>query len=242
VSSRKNNVTFGSKDNELNYCEIKNAIIGVQADTVFNNNPNVIISNSKILNMNAYGIFGQGTSIKAWNTVVSNCGITALKLSIGGSYEFYHCTVYNTWGYSNRQTATLSINNYYFDINGNIQVRPITKAFFGNCIIYGNKENEIEFDSVPAPGIFNYKFQNSIVKIDPAVPTSNPIHWINAFKNENPELKNPDINDYSLDTLSYSKDKGDLIILYDPLFLWDINNINRTSYGPPDLGAYERED
>ena len=39
---------LGSRDNELNYCEIKNAIIGIQADSVFSSNPCVKITNSKI--------------------------------------------------------------------------------------------------------------------------------------------------------------------------------------------------
>lgn len=228
----------GSKDNELNYSDIKNAIIGIQADTVVNNNPNVTLSNCRILNMNAAGIFGQGTYIIASNCIIANCGQYAAALTIGGSYEFYHCTIYNTWMYSNRQTASVILNNYYQDINGNIQVRPITKANFGNCIIYGNKENEVEFDSVPLQGLFTYKFQNSLIKIDPAYNTNNLSRWINIYKNENPSLKNPDYEDYSLDTLSFAKDKGDLGI--GNLFQLDYKMNNRLNYGLPDLGAFER--
>lgn len=230
----------GSKDNLLNYCEIKNAIIGIQADTVVNSNPNVTLSNSKILNMNAVGIFGQGTNILAWNCVIANCGQYAAALTIGGSYEFYHCTIYNAWRYSNRQTPSLVLNNYYQDIYGVVQVRPLNKAYFGNCIIYGNKENEIELDAFSLTNYFNYTFKNCLLKIDPTANTSDILHWDNIFKNENPDIKNPEINDFSLDTLSFSKDKGDVGI--GNMYPLDILMNSRLNFGAPDLGAYERED
>jgi hypothetical protein len=229
---------MGSKDNILNFCEIKNAIIGIQADTFMNANPNLTLSNSKILNMNVAGIYGQGTSIYAWNCVIANCGEYLTALTIGGHYEFYHCTFYNNWLYANRQTPSLLLTNYYQDIHGNYQVRPITNATFGNCIIYGNKENEISFDSVPLPGLMNYKFQNCIVKADETVNTNTSMHWLNIFKNKVPGLKSPSGNDFSLDTLSFAKDKGDFLI--GSAFPVDIKLNSRISDGFPDLGAYER--
>ena len=231
-------VVSGSKDNVLNYCEIKNAIIGIQADAQYGTNPKITISNSKVLNMNAVGIFAQNTSIKAWNCVIANCGQYAAALTLGGFYEFYHCTFINNWGYSNRQTPSLVLNNYYQDIYGDIHVYPLDKAYFGNCIIYGNKENEIGLDPFPTAGTFNYTFKNSLLKIDPATNTSDLLHWDNIFKNENPSLKNPEYNDYSLDTLSFAKDKGDLGI--GNLYPLDFKMNSRLNYGLPDLGAFER--
>jgi hypothetical protein len=230
----------GSKDNRLDFCEIKNAIIGIQSDTMANSNYTVEISNSKILNMNAVGIFGQGTNIKAWNCVIANCGQYALALTIGGSYEFYHCTIYNSWPYANRQTPSLILNNYYQDINGNYHVRPLNNATFGNCIIYGSLENEIVFDAFNASSTFNYKFTNSLLKIADTVATSNFAHWENIYKNNLPGIKNPSTGDFSLDTLAYAKDKGDLTIGGN--YPSDILQNSRISFGLPDLGAYERQD
>ncbi len=228
----------GSKDNVLNYCEIKNAIIGVQADTTMNTNPTVIVSNTKILNMNAVGIFGQGAYIQAWNNVITNCGQFALYLSIGGKYQFYHCTIYNTWQYANRQTPSVLLNNYYQDVNGVYQVRPLNEATFTNCIIYGNLENEVAFDAIYA-GTFNYKFKNTLLKIADTTNTSNNIHWENVYKNHTPGLKNPDNDDFSLDTLAFVKDKG---YFASWPYEKDILEISRYSFGMPDLGAYERQD
>lgn len=229
----------GSKDNVLNYCEIKNAIIGVQADTTMNTNPTVIVSNTKILNMNAVGIYGQGAYILAWNDIVANCGQFALYLTIGGKYQFYHCTIYNTWQYANRQTPSVLLNNYYQDINGNYQIRDLNEATFVNCIIYGNLENEVAFDAIYA-GTFNYKFKNSLLKIADTTNTSNILHYENIFKNHTPGLKNPDNDDFSLDTMAFVKDIGTNGI--DPYFN-DIIGTYRFQYGlHPDLGAYERQD
>jgi hypothetical protein len=130
----------GSMDNVFNFSEIKNAIIGIQVDTLANlSKPTLLLSNSKIENMTSAGIYAQGSTIEAFNNLITNCGQFAVALTIGGSYEFYHCTIGNYWGFSTRTTPSLLLNNYYVDVNSNIQVRPISKALFGNCIIYGNK-------------------------------------------------------------------------------------------------------
>ena len=228
----------GSKDNSLNYCEIQNAIIGIQADTVINTNPTVTISNTKILNMNAVGIFAQGAKILAWNNVIANCGQCAVALTIGGTYQFYHCTIYNSWQYANRQTPSVLLNNYYQDVNGNYQVRELNEATFGNCIIYGNLENEIGLDAFSATSTFNFKFEYSLLKIAETIPTTDVLRWDNIYKNNLPGLKNPSADDFSLDTLAFAKDKGDSGI--GSMYPLDINMENRLSDGHPDLGAYER--
>lgn len=230
----------GSKDNVLNYCEIKNAIIGIQVDTLANlSQPTLTLSNSKILNMNAAGIYARGSTVLSYNTVIANCGQYAIALTIGGAYRFYHCTVYNAWAYSNRQTPSVILNNYYLDVNGIYQVRPLSEAFFGNCIVYGNKDSEIELDAFPSAGVFNFKFENTLLKISPDINTQNPANWLDIFKNNSPGFKNAGNNDFSLDTLAFAKDKGKLSLVFSE-WVYDINSNNRTADGYPDIGAYER--
>ncbi len=231
---------MGSKDNVLNYCEIRNAIIGIQVDTLASiMQPTLTISNSKILNMNVAGIFAQGSTIKAWNCIIANCGRFAIALTIGGHYEFYHCTIYNTWYYNNRQTPSVWINNYYQDIFGNIHVRPLEKAYFGNCIIYGNKESEVLIDEYPNSPIFNFEFQNCLIKISSSINTQNPINWNNIFINEHPRLKDPSNEIFELDTLSFCIDKGDFNI--GSMYPIDYKGNSRISDLKPDLGAFERQ-
>lgn len=230
----------GSKDNVFNFSEIKNAIIGIQVDSIGDEiKPTLLISNSKIENMTSTAIYAQGAVIKAYNNVISNCGQFGVALTIGGSYEFYHCTIGNYWGFSTRSTPSLLINDYYFDINGILNARPITKALFGNCIIYGNKTSEVYIDLYDNSKL-NYKFDHSLIKVDPDFSTSDPEFFESILVNKDPKFIDPYEGNFELDTLSVAKDFGkyDYGILYD----LDINLQNRTSDSGPDLGAYERNE
>jgi len=230
----------GAKDNELEYVNIKNGTFGLWADTVVTpNTPNLTIRNCRIENMSAVGIMGQGTSIHASNTVLANCGQMALYLNIGGSYEFYHCTVGNYWGsFSNRTTPSLAMSNYYEDVNGQIHVRPIEKALFGNCIIYGNKESELvideHFDSkIP------YLFDHCLVKVDPQeYDIDDSEHFINVINLEDPGFVDYQNNNLELDTLSPAKDAAS--IAFAVQYPIDIKGNSRLGELGPDIGAYER--
>lgn len=228
-----------SEQNTLNYCDIKNAIIGVQADTLANTQyPTATITNCKIINMNSVGIYGRGSSIVAANTIVANCAQYAIALVYGGTYEFTHCTIYNNWGFSNRTTPSIVLNNYYKDVNGVYQVRPLYKANFGNCIITGNKEDELLVDAFPSSPIFEYKFDHCILKVGTSINTNDAAHYNQIYKNLSPGLKNPELNNFELDTLSNSRDKGNFSLVGD--YYLDYNQNSRLNPPAPDLGAFER--
>jgi hypothetical protein len=228
----------GSKDHVFEFSEIRNAIIGIQVDTLANlDKPTLFLANCKIENMTSAGLFAQGSTVEAYNTLIANCGQFAAALTIGGSYEFYHCTFANYWGYSTRKTPSILLNNYYIDIYGSTQVRNLNKALFGNCIIYGNKESEIVLDK-NLSGEFNFKFDHSLIKVSADFSTNDPIFFENVIKNENPTFKDPYKYDYELDTLSIAKDAGK--VEFGLRFPLDIKLDNRTTDAGPDLGAFER--
>ncbi len=228
----------GSKDNIFDFTEIKNAIIGIQVDTLANTSkPTLLLSNSKIENMTSAGIYAQGTTIEAYNNLIANCGQYAVALTIGGSYEFYHCTIGNYWSYSTRTTPSLLLTNYYIDINGDTQIRDINKAIFGNCIVYGNKESEVYIDR-HENGTLDFKFDHTLIKVNEEFSTSNPLNFVNIISHESPNFIDPFNNNFELDTLSIAKDKGK--IEYGIQFPFDLNLQNRTLDGAPDLGAFER--
>jgi len=226
----------GSKNNILSYSVINNAIIGIQVDTFTNiTKPTLDISNTRIENMTSAGIYAQGSTIKAYNCLISNCGQYAIALTLGGDYEFNHCTIANYWNYSTRSTPSLLINNYYTDINNNIQLRPLNNATFGNCIIYGNKENEIVLDNDSNTN-FNFKFDHCLIKTN--IQTENANNFENIIKNITPNFISKFGSDYQLDTLSVAKDYGKIEI--GELFPIDINGNSRISDNGPDLGSFER--
>ena len=217
-----------SIDNEINHAIIRNGIIGVHVDTVGNSlNPTLTINNTKIENMLSTGIFAQGSYIKATNCVISSCGQYAVVLSIGGNYDFRHCTVGNYYNYSSRQTPSVVLNNYYEDIFGNFQVRALNKAYFGNCIIYGSVEEEVLLDNYSTSSTFNYTFDHCLLRTK-----INSDSLISCIKNEDPQFVDYRKNNYKLQGNSPAIGAG--IPIGVPQ---DIEGVDRGS--TPDLGAYQ---
>lgn len=227
----------GSKDNQIDYAIFKNGYIGIEADTLGNSsNPTLTINNTIIKNMANIGILGQGTKLTATNCVIANCAQYALVCNIGGDYDFRHCSIGNYWS-SSRQTPSLLLNNWYDAGDYGIQIRDLTNAYFGNCIIYGNIENEIGLDKKDN-GAFNYTFDHCLLKVNSDVNTSTA-NFINILSNQDPKFKNTAEYDLSLDTLSPAKDVADITIANS--VPTDFLGEDRLKDGKPDLGAYERK-
>tara|TARA_B100001029_G_C15048761_1_gene449109 strand:+ start:586 stop:2118 length:1533 start_codon:yes stop_codon:yes gene_type:complete len=231
-------LTSRSLDNVVEYAFIKNGTIGLHIDSVTNQNPSLHIKNSIINNMSGLGILGQGAHIEGENLLISNAGQYALALNIGGEYDFKHCTFANYYNLTSRQTPSIFINNYYEDINGQIQYRELLKANFGNCIIYGDNENEILFDALDGSSL-NYLFDHCLVKMDLSVyDPENDNLFQNTMINEDPLFLDKSIWDFRLDSLSpalnYGKDEIANLVPYDLDGNYRLNN--------PDLGCFERVD
>jgi hypothetical protein len=230
----------GSIDNEIDYAIIRNGETGIQVDTVGNSpNPTLRISNSMIYNMTSIGLLAQGTNIEAANCVFANCGSYAVALTLGGSYDFRHCTLGNYWRDFQRFSG-LVLNNYYIDINENVQVRPLEKAYFGNCLIYGETRDELTIDKATGDGTFNYMFDHCIIKTE--LEVNDPLHYTATTRNAEPWFRDPYNEEFQPDsTLSSVIDKGSNEVVNTSFFdiTNDLDQINRTEDGLPDVGAYE---
>ncbi|MEN8115547.1 MAG: hypothetical protein ABFS16_01125 [Bacteroidota bacterium] len=238
----------GSHNNVLNFVTIKNANIGLQVGTIENEGyASVQLTNSKIENMAYAGIFAMKSKIYAYNDVIANCGFYAAALLVGGEYEFYHTTIANYWGnYSSkaRASSSLVLSNVLLVENANGGTTSfngdLKKAKFGNCIVFGNLENEIELGN-NNENTFNYLFDHCIIQVPDTLNTSNKEHYTNVWKgiDYDPRFIDPyDDFNYQLDTLSAAKDVGKPV--YGELFPTDLLNKSRESDDGPDLGAYER--
>lgn len=229
-------LSSGSKDNIIDWAVLKNGSIGVQADTLGNSsNPTLRLSNTIIQNMSAASIFGQGSYVEAYNCVFANAGQYVAALTLGGTYRFNHCTFGNYWNYGSRSTPLLVINNWYEDINGGLHARDIESAYFGNCILYGNIENEIALDSAGGAS-FNFKFDHCLLKTN--LDTSGALHYNTVYVNQDPDFTDVVKYDFNLNTNSAAINKGSTTI--GALFPVDLNNVPRTTDITPDLGAYEK--
>ena len=220
----------GSKDNEISNTIIKNGIFGVLVDQPQNlSSPMLTIHNSIIQNMTSAGIYGFGTSIVSTNCVIGDCGGACVDLNFGGNYDFRQLTVGNYWYASVRHSASVYVSNYTYDTTGQKITKPLTKAYFGNAIIYGTNEEEILLDSVA--GIpFEFQFDHAILKT--GMSLTNPQRYQNCLANQDPRFVMVQEWNYQIDSLSPAIDKGaDLGIPF------DLKGVSRSS--PPDLGAYE---
>lgn len=227
-----------SKNNIIDWAEIKNGTIGVLSDSLgASANPTVRISNTTIRNMTLAGIFGRDSWIEGENVVVQNCAEYCAALAYGGNYQFRHCTFGNYWNISNRTTPSVLLNNWYKVDETTIVRRNLTKADFENCIIYGDKDTEIGLDSNTTGGFqYEYRFRNCLIKTDYNIaPVAS--RFINVTINQDPQFVN--ISDFDLSLRSNSPARG----LGDPavsVFVpFDLRNQLRAADGVYDLGAYE---
>lgn len=233
----------GSKNSEIFNADIKNSIIGLQVDScVTPGIPTVKLKNTNIENSKIAGLLAQDGQIEAENCVIANSGQYNVFMR-GGSYTFTHCTFANYW-IGNRQSAQVLLSNYYTYTSNlgatGISYRDLTNAYFGNCIIYGSRDNEIELDLITG-ALANFRFDNCLIKYKAYQDVENSDFFIDNIWNKNPKFKETLTPfDYELDSLSPAKDAGKLSIgVIVPL---DQYGQSRLSDGKPDLGAYERQE
>ncbi len=235
----------GSINNTINYTTIKNATVGILSD----GNPNettskVEISNSQIYNSSAFGILGRNTSIKGENVVVNNSGQSSFAGSMGGKYNFTHCTLANYWDNSFRQFPSVLLNNFVIDADNNAVLTDLDEANFNNCIIYGNDNPEILLDEIEDTTVsFNFKFTNCLIRFEdtnnsftgPNYDLNDTNHYEGNIFNQNPDFKDSSLNQLIIGDGSAAINKGNIIFSSQVPF--DILNVNRTT--APDLGAYQ---
>lgn len=178
---------YKSTGSVIDYAIIKNGNTGIQVDTTGTNGFALTLTNTKINNMAGVGLWGQGAHIQAVNLLSTNCGEGCAYLSIGGKYVMDNCTFANYWAGGVRTAPAFALNNYYKDINQNIQVRPIYQSRFQNCIMYGNNASLTDFGElvVDLADVDNQDYLFSYCLIDYEESTNDP-HWDNIINHQAP--------------------------------------------------------
>ena len=226
-------LSAGSKNNIIDYAIIKNGRIGIHVDTLGASvNPTLTMTNTIIDNMTTACFVAQGSYVKAVNCVFGNAGYFSLLLNIGGNYDFRHCTIGNYWSHGTRSASAVVINNYYEDIYGTIQIRDLTNAYFGNCIIYGANNDELLLDKYVSAGIFNFHFDHCLLKTGLSVSGTG---FTDCIRNANPAFADTTI--FNIKTGSAAIDAGDASVT--GTIMYDILGNPRIAGAAPDMGAYE---
>ena len=238
----------GSLNNEIHGAVIKNGNIGIRVDSLAaNSNPNLIMTNTIIENMAGVGLLSFESTIEAYNCVFGSAGQYSAALTRGGTYDFYHCTFANYWVNGNRQTPAVLLNNYV-EADGSTFTYDLNRAYFGNCIVYGNNQTEIGIDRNSASP-FNFEFDHCLLKVDlndqEGVNVSNLAEFHDIVYNENPEFVDATEEIFELDSsISAAFDAGDISITNVDFGILgtDVLGNSRPFGSNPDLGAYERQE
>ncbi|WP_431135530.1 right-handed parallel beta-helix repeat-containing protein [Psychroserpens mesophilus] len=232
----------GSVNNEINYATIKNGTIGILSEGNQNAaNDKLTITNSKIYNSSNFGILARASSVRGENLVINNSGQSSFAGTLGGKYNFTHCTIANYWNSSFRQFPSVLLNNFMINEDNSVTTNNLEEANFNNCIIYGNDNAEIDVSGESSNDLL-FKFTDCLIRFN---ASSNPfdfndgIHFERITLNENPEFKLPFENDLRLNEDSAARGIGNSI--FSSLVDKDILGITRptTPEFASDLGAYQ---
>ncbi len=227
----------GSTNNLFDYVTIKNAIIGIRSDGN-DGDLTTTITNTQLYNHSINALFAFQGNIEGKNIVANNCGQATILLTLGGTYNFTHCTFANYWNSSSRSFPTLYISNWLGGFASNL-----IEANFTNCIVYGNEN--LEFTLNKENGVaFNYKFTNCLLRFNdvgsqfttnPLYDTDNASVFENNILNQNPNFKNSNANNFNINENTSPATNTALDII--PTFN-DIINTARP-INASDIGAYQ---
>ncbi|WP_293896393.1 hypothetical protein [Flavobacterium sp.] len=200
----------GSLNHTVKNLTLKNAVIGLLVEN--NLGTPMTIENTQIYDCSNVGLLGRAASIEGKNVVINTAGVASLACTLGGSYEFKHCTFNNNWS-SSKQVAVL-VNNYYTDDTNTQHAYDLQQANFYNCIIFGSNQVELLINKST---------------IDPANNWTTPIFskcQIRFNNTNNQFTNNPDY--------AFINDTNEIIKNQDPDFL-DINK-NKLMIGENSAG------
>jgi hypothetical protein len=219
------------------YTKIKNSIVGVRVDSA----ATMQMQFCTIANTSSSGVLGvHAASINVENSLIYNCGQNAVQIEYGGNVAITHCTL-----------ASVSSDNGALRLGNALCTDPNDPscgqfifyrliANVRNCIIYGNRSDELNFFDRVGNGNFNVSFKNTIVRITklldpkgfPNFLVDNPT--VLNVKSSEKLFKDASEFNYNLDSLSVATKKGVPI----PNFNMDLNGKVRDVL-MPDIGCFE---
>lgn len=235
-------INEGSIDNEFNYAVIKNGFIGLQAEITNEDMGNsLVLNNTTVQNMSRWGLFTVAYTVRATNSLFVNCAENTVFITTGGVYDFRHCTFANYWNHSIRLDPSFTLSNNLIVPSadgGFITLLGNLEAYFGNCIIYGNLDEEILYSNDESVS-FNYTFDHCDLKTEMEI--SDETYYINCIQNKDPLFIDYNKVNFRLDTLSPVSDIGSMEVITSSQINIenDHDGNSRISDEGPDLGAYE---
>ncbi|MEJ5994804.1 hypothetical protein WG904_10285 [Pedobacter sp. Du54] len=216
-----------SKNSQINYAIIKNAVAGITSDSLsVNSQPKLLLTNTIIKNMEVVGFLGYQTTLTGFNNLFYNCGQYLVYGVGGGKYNLKQ----NTFVGYNPQYARKTAAVYFSDFISSTQADHLTVDVQNN-IIWGNLANEFVIDKKSS-----FTSVIAIVKNNLLKTNENSYATNGNLLNVDPAF----IGNFSLSKNSPALNKGfDLSTdTYFNLFL-EKDLRNNTRIFPSELGCYE---
>jgi hypothetical protein len=219
----------GSRDNLIEYADIRNAQYGLRIGTPDPDSiPDIIIRNTRIENTSIGGIVAFSSDLKVENTLIDNTlGYTVANLA-GGNYYYNHCTFANyAIQFSRMGPSIVFSNNLLLDDNTLLDI-PLRMTIL-NSILWGDLKEEILIDE-GGDAEFLIQTGNSIFKTTLTIFEGNNSY----LGTETDYMKFRDIEnyDYTPDSLSPAIDLAGLTGINTDLFGQSRDSL-------PDIGAIE---
>ncbi|OIQ22067.1 MAG: hypothetical protein BM557_01435 [Flavobacterium sp. MedPE-SWcel] len=252
VSGQWNGIfLLSGQENTINHFTLKNATVGILMDRVIDNTtPKLTMENSQIYNCTNFGVLARAATLTGTNLAMNNSGEASLACTLGGTYDFKHCTFANYFNSFNQVPVVL--NDYR--INDDVLLIGDTDASFDNCILYGSGNYGLSLERQADTEVsFNCEFKNSFIKLvdignrlnsNPLYPfdDNDPslVNYTNSIiadrSSTSPDFVAPRDNDLNLGEESEAVDVGTNIGI-----TTDLNGQARPNpdTGIPDIGAYE---
>ena len=216
----------GSKNNQIDWCEIKNAETGISAgnEEESADKTELKVTNTILKNHSRSGLMAYHTDLTMWNCLVTNFAATGLELNLGGKYLLFNNTIYNDSRVFSRKGPLISIDNIKEGISSSFN----TEGEIKNNIIWGTETDEVISTGDKIKDL-NIEFKRNIVKSSDTFFTSDTANYANI----DPLFKDAGKSIFELKENSPSINKGLTI----PFFNTDLYGRVRTE--PYDLGAFE---
>lgn len=222
-----------SKNSQINYAIIKNGVAGITVDSLSSTDkPKLLLTNTKIKNMEVVGFLGYQTELTAFNNLFTNCGQYLMYGVGGGKYNLKQ----NTFAALNvnypRKTAAVYISDYISS-----QQYDHLNIEFQNNIVWGNLVDEFQIDKKAATSILTAVVKNNLLKSNQPAFNAN-----GNIVNIDPLFINPAAGNFILNKQSIALKKGfDLShdSYFDLYLNKDLNNKSRIF--PSDIGCYENK-
>ena len=232
----------GSGESNIRHAHIRNSKYGLVIDSVgLGDGMPVRITNTRIEHISGYGIIAQSAGLEVGNCLIADCGKSLAALTVGGRYEFTHCTLANYYNWSFRTHPALLVSNYYLDKGNNAVIAHVEKAEFKNCIVYGRNENELLLDlkkDETSMGSDAILLANCLLKVPKSFDMSDANRFRQIIRDKDPKFVQSAEYNFQLDTLSAAKDAGNVVFSLD--YPTDILGKSRFEDDSCDMGVYER--